>query len=134
MRKPVSAPFQLALAAFAAGDSLANAQTGVSKNRYESYSHVMDIAEGLSWPKGQALPTFATPAATLDAIVVQDLVSKDEQLTFAALQGIVNRKQPRIYLVESRADEGPYTWAETPTAYFKDRITYDRATRYEMLA
>ncbi len=134
MRKPLAARFQLVLAALAAGGSLANAQTGVSKNRYESYSHVMDIAEGLSWPKGQAIPTFATPAATLDAIVVQEFVSKDEQLTFAALQGIVNRKQPRIYLVESRADEGPYTWAETATANFKDRKTYDRASRYELLA
>jgi len=134
MRNPLSARLTLALAALMAGGSFASAQTGVSKNRYQPYAPVVDIAEGISWPKGQALPTFATPASTLDAIAVQDLTSKDEQLTFSALQGIVNRKQPRIYLVDSGAGEGAYTWAETTTANFKDRKTYDRANRYELLA
>ena len=106
------------------------AETGW-KNQYAPYEQVVDIAEGLSWPKGQAVPTFATPAATLDTIVVQDL-SKDEQLTFSALQGRVNRKQPRILLIDRRAQEGPFTWADT--CKFSSRELYPRERRYELLA
>lgn len=108
-------------------------QSAVQKNRYAGYSQVANIAEGLSWPKGQALPTFATPASTLDSIMVQDL-SKDELLTFSALQGRVNRKQPRILLLDGRSDEGPLTWAETATVNFNSRKLYDRNARYELLA
>jgi hypothetical protein len=101
------------------------------KNLHAPYPVVVQPAEGLSWPKGQSLPTFAAPASALDAIVVQDL-SKDEQLTFSALQGQVNRKQPRILLLDARAGEGRDTWAKTLKlgigTYFAP------ATRYDLLA
>ncbi len=101
------------------------------ENRYVPYARVQNIAEGLSWPKGQAVPTFATPAETLDTITVQDL-SQDEQITFSALQGRVNRKQPRILLIEARAEEGAFTWADT--SGFSSRTHYERTARYELLA
>ncbi|QJE98862.1 discoidin domain-containing protein [Luteolibacter luteus] len=101
------------------------------KNLYSPYSHVTNITEGLSWPKGQAVPTFATPAEKLDTITMQDL-SKDEQLTFSALQGRVNRKQPRILLVDNRAGEGAFTWADT--CGFSQRELYPRERRYELAA
>ncbi|RYD19487.1 MAG: protein containing Coagulation factor 5/8 type, partial [Verrucomicrobiaceae bacterium] len=66
----------------------------------------------ISWPKGQALPIFATPAKEMDAIAVQDL-SKDELITFSALQGLVNRTRPEIFLLERRSEEGEMTWPET---------------------
>ena len=99
------------------------------KNLHAPYTRVVNIAEGLSWPKGQAVPTFATAADKLDTIAVQDL-SKDEQLTFSALQGRVNRKQPRILLVDHRSQEGAYTWADT--CGFSQREVYPRERRYEL--
>ena len=108
-------------------------EPGHSKNRYAAYPQVTNIAEGISWPKGQALPIFATPAARMDTIEVQDL-SKDEQITFSSLQGLVNRRQPRIYLLDVRSDEGRDTWANTPTINFVPGTPYDRATKYDLVA
>lgn len=113
------------------------ADVGVSKdqsreNHHTPYSPVIRLKEGMSWPKGQALPTFAAPAATLDTIFVQGL-SRDEQITFSALQGLVNKKQPRIYLLDRFTDEGVYTWAETPTVNFNSRNSYDRDTKYDLV-
>lgn len=102
-------------------------------NRYSPYPQVVTITEGISWPKGQALPIFATPAKTLDTLLLQDL-SKDEQITFSGLQGLVNRQQPRIYLLNARADEGAYTWADTPSVNFKDRKLYTRESKYDLVA
>ncbi|MEO5915857.1 MAG: discoidin domain-containing protein [Luteolibacter sp.] len=102
-------------------------------NLYAPYPQVSNITEGIAWPKGQALPTFATPAAKMDTLVVQDL-SKDEQITFSSLQGQVNRNQPGIYLLENRADEGRDTWANTPTVNFAPGNPYDRATKYDLVA
>ena len=65
-------------------------------NHYKPYAQVKNIESGIVWPEGQALPTFATPASTLDMILIQNL-SADEQIT-SALQGIVNKTKPRIYL------------------------------------
>lgn len=113
--------------------SLGAPEPGRSKNRYAAYPEVTNIAEGISWPKGQALPIFATPAARLDTIEVQDL-SKDEQITFSSLQGLVNKKQPRIYLLDARSDEGRDTWANTPTVNFAPGNPYDRATKYDLVA
>ncbi|MDR3314734.1 MAG: hypothetical protein LBS96_09840 [Oscillospiraceae bacterium] len=62
-----------------------------------------DAATGFTWAQGQAMPTFAPPAAVLDAIDVRDL-SFAERLAVACLQGIVNRTQPRIFLVDRDAD------------------------------
>ncbi len=102
-------------------------------NLHQPHPPVARPAEGLSWPKGQALPTFSAPATGLDAIPVQEL-SKDEQITFSALQGLVNRKKPRILLLDARAGEGRDTWAKTPTVDFAIGRLHSRASRYELLA
>jgi hypothetical protein len=99
-------------------------------NRYAPYPQVSNRSEGFVWPKGQAIPTFATPAPILDTIMVQDL-SKDEQITFSALQGRVNRKQPRIFLANRRSEEGVFTWLETAKL---DRKMFAPATKFELLA
>jgi len=59
------------------------------------------------WPKSQALPSFAK-VKRLDVADVFDAPG-DAKLVLSTLQGIVNRKQPRIYLIESE-EEGKYTW------------------------
>lgn len=111
---------------------VACAQAGkAAENRYAPYTPVANIAEGMTWPKGQAVPTFATPAATLDVVMVQDL-SPDELITFSALQGRVNRKQPRILIADNRAEEGAFTWADT--ANLTSRNLFERAKRYELVA
>ncbi len=111
---------------------MAWAQAGKApENRYLPHAPVTNIAEGMVWPKGQALPTFATPAPTLDTVMVQDL-SPDELITFSALQGRVNRKQPRILIADNRAEEGAFTWADT--AGLSSRTVYGRDKRYELVA
>lgn len=86
--------------------------------------------KSINWPTGQALPTFATPARELDAIRVQSL-SPDEQITFSALQGIVNKHQPRILLLDMHTDEGEMTWADW--AELDLGRTYDESDRYELV-
>jgi hypothetical protein len=99
---------------------------------YSPYPPATNLVEGISWPKGQALPTFASPAPVLDSIEVQALTG-DEQLTFSALQGLVNRKQPRIYLLDARAGEGRDTWANTATIGLKSRNLFTSETKYDLL-
>lgn len=86
----------------------------------------------IAWPKGQALPHFSKPATTLDTISVANL-SQDEQITFSALQGLVNKRQPRIYLVDPGADEGTYTWANTSTVNLTSRKTYSSSKKYDLV-
>jgi len=102
-------------------------------NLYSPYPQVSNITTGLSWPSGQALPTFATPTSPLDTILVQDL-SPDEEITFSALQGLINKTKPRVYLLDSGADEGTYTWANTSLVNFTSRILYSNANRYNLIA
>lgn len=63
----------------------------------------------ITWPAGHALPTFAT-LAHLDVADISRLPA-DQQVLFATLQGIVNRKQPRIYLIQN-GPEGKTTWLQ----------------------
>ncbi len=74
--------------------------------------------DGIVWPEGQALPWFGPPTR-LDVL---DLMTAgpDEQILAAALQGIVNRRRPRIYLLRP-STEGPETWLRTLG------VPYDRA-------
>lgn len=88
--------------------------------------------EGISWPKGQALPHFASPAETLDTLLIQTL-NYDERITFTALQGLINRERPRIYLLDSGADEGTYTWANTSTVNLRNRKNYTNSTKYDLI-
>jgi len=59
--------------------------------------------ESFNWPLGQALPNFSPPADELDAIDVIDMPF-DERLAVSCLQGVVNRAQPRIFLVDRDHD------------------------------
>lgn len=65
--------------------------------------------DGLNWPTNRFLPTFSTPAASIDCIDISS-ASTAEQDLFASLEGIVNRTQPRIACVYSSAEEGEFTW------------------------
>ncbi len=71
---------------------------------------------GLTWPEGQAIPTFAETEKTLDAIDINSF-SNAEKIFITALQGIVNRTKPRIFLIRSEAEEGPRTWVEEELGY-----------------
>lgn len=65
---------------------------------------------GISWPKNQALPVFAK-ARQLDVVDIERIPG-EEQLLWASLQGLVNRKEPRIYLMRA-TEEGKETWLKT---------------------
>ena len=63
------------LLAFGACWGTSAVEPAPKRNLYSPYPQVTNIAEGIAWPKGQALPIFATPAATLDCIEVQALTA-----------------------------------------------------------
>lgn len=105
---------------------------GAGTNFYVPYPQVLNITTGMAWPVGQALPTFATPASPLDTILVQDL-NPDEEVTFSALQGLINKSKPRVYLLDSGADEGTYTWANSSIVGFASRTLYNSGTRYNLI-
>jgi hypothetical protein len=87
-----------------------------------------DGLPNISWPSGQALPTFATPTQ-LDVADITGL-TPDQQVLFATLQGIVNRKQPRVYLLQG-GPEGKTTWLQAlhiPTTMHFD--PFELVTRY----
>ncbi len=62
---------------------------------------------GISWPEHQALPVFAQ-AHRLEVLDVERAPG-ELRLLAASLQGIVNRREPRIYLFE-HSEEGRETW------------------------
>ncbi len=66
---------------------------------------------GIWWPQDQALPTFAPPRH-LDVVSLSDDSSSNGELTqmFVTLEGIVNRREPRIYVIENQPNEGAYSW------------------------
>ncbi|WP_199616720.1 GxGYxYP domain-containing protein [Paenibacillus alkalitolerans] len=64
-------------------------------------------AGSITWPKHQGLPTFAE-AKKLDVTDIYDAPG-DIKLLMATLQGVVNRAEPRIYLLENK-EEGEFTW------------------------
>lgn len=67
---------------------------------------------GIVWPEGQAIPHFAQPSETLDGFSIAGKILPDsEKILFAALQGLVNKSKPRIYLYgEDR--EGKHKWPD----------------------
>lgn len=80
-------------------------------NRYLAPAPSPDIERGLFWPEHRALPVFASPAETLDAICTKEL-TPDEKLLFTCLEGLVNRIKPRLFLIPERSEEGPHAWPE----------------------
>ncbi|MCX6909218.1 MAG: hypothetical protein NTY01_14415, partial [Verrucomicrobia bacterium] len=56
-------------------------------------------------------PKSAPPAKTMWAMRIQDLgKDSEERLPLSCLQGLVNRKQPRIFLAYDRFDEMWLDW------------------------
>lgn len=73
------------------------------------------------WPWGQALPVFPE-VEELDVVDVSQSPG-DIKIFMATLQGIVNRSQPRIYLIEGTMSEGKTTWLEdlgVPYVFYED--------------
>ncbi|MBQ4280179.1 MAG: discoidin domain-containing protein [Rikenellaceae bacterium] len=101
----------IALAAALAAITLpAVAQPGT--NRHIPWPALETPAGGMAWPDGQALPHFSTPADPLDGLhISQQEMPNSEIALFAALQGLVNRTQPRIILLRDTR-EGKYKWPD----------------------
>ncbi len=65
---------------------------------------------GIVWKEGQVIPHFSLPAEMFDGLsVASNEMTDTERMMFAALQGIVNKTQPRIYLFDVER-EGKYKW------------------------
>lgn len=79
-------------------------------NRHIPVSQPRTIESGTYWPAGQVLPHFATPAPQLDGLdMKQGKLSPEEKSMLLAIQGLVNKKQPRIFLFEHYS-EGKHKW------------------------
>src|SRR5690242_533147 len=59
-------------------------------------------AAGLLWPEGHMLPVFQAPRH-LDIYDIRG-ASRDLQLTVTTMAGILNRPQPRVYLITGEDD------------------------------
>lgn len=85
---------------------------GQNINKHLAWVPYKTIATGISWPKGQALPQFASPADTLDALDMhRNDLSPSEKAIFSALQGLVNKNKPRIILFDD-VREGNHKWPD----------------------
>lgn len=98
-------------------------------NKWASYTPAENIESGMLWPEEQAFPTFATPADVLDTIENGELTA-DEKIAFSALQGLVNKTQPRIYLMEGTSRD---KWAESDTVGFLNRNAYNGDNKYDLI-
>lgn len=79
-------------------------------NQHIPVSQPRTIESGTYWPAGQVLPHFATPASQLDGLdMKRGKLSPEEKTMLLAIQGIVNKKQPRIFLFEHYS-EGKHKW------------------------
>lgn len=77
-----------------------------SKAMLGIYGTFSTLDKGIYWPKGQAFPTFAMPADTLDAIRVEYRNNaSEESVMFSALQGLVNKTKPSIILLRQSGTE-----------------------------
>ncbi|UVI33356.1 GxGYxYP domain-containing protein [Paenibacillus spongiae] len=80
----------------------------------------------ISWPEKQALPSFSK-VKQLDVADVYNAPG-DIKLLMATLQGIVNRVEPRIYLLENK-EEGKFTWLNDLNVPYKVRDDYWQIVR-----
>lgn len=68
--------------------------------------------DGVVWPAGQAFPHFQAPAGELYGFDMRSADLDDcEKVMLSTLQGIVNRKQPRLFLFD-HVSEGKYKWPD----------------------
>ena len=80
------------------------------ENIYQEYSITERNINNLTWPEGQVLPSFPYASEVIDVIDVTN-INSDTKTMLVSLQGIVNRKQPRIFLYEEET-EGKEKWLE----------------------
>lgn len=99
------------------------------QNQNKGYTQVKALAQGISWPEGQALPTFSIPAEILKTIKTAS-ISAEERVTFSAFQGLVNKDKTEILLVET-GDVDQFTWAKTFA--FKREDHSSKGKRYQLL-
>src|SRR5260370_5440095 len=88
------------------------------------------LGGGLDWPTNRFLPSFSTPAATIDCIDVSSATGSEADL-FASLEGIGNRAQPRIACVYSSAEEGEFTWVNLHNLAYNLINGYSAVLKYE---
>jgi hypothetical protein len=86
-------------------------------------------ADGVHWPDKKLLPKFARPAATIDCIDASQ-VSGAEYDLFSSLEGLVNRRQPRIACATT-AEEGKLTWLDLHKVNYKMANGYDDLLKYK---
>src|SRR5581483_7430284 len=87
---------------------------------------------GLLWPPNRALPRFRPPVY-LDAANIQHLTG-DQQVLLTTLQGIVNRREPRLYWFMS-GDNTDQTWLNTikiPNSVTQDPLSVIQKYRDEV--
>lgn len=102
--------------------SAAKAQ-GVNRHISVDFSHPAD--SGFCWPKGRILPCFATPAPQLDGLdMKQAKLTTESKTALLALQGIVNRKRPRVFLFE-HGSEGKYKWPRLLNLFIREDESAD---------
>ncbi|RAP73790.1 GxGYxYP domain-containing protein [Paenibacillus montanisoli] len=96
-----------------------------------SYADSQQQSSGsrISWPQEQALPSFAQ-AKQLDVADIYDAPG-DIKLLFSTLQGLINRSEPRIYLLENK-EEGKFKWLNDLDVTYRVHDSYwDILNRYK---
>ncbi|WP_053373615.1 GxGYxYP domain-containing protein [Paenibacillus sp. FJAT-27812] len=83
-------------------------------------------ASTITWPEKQALPSFSK-IKQLDVADIYDAPG-DIKILMATLQGVVNRAEPRIYLLENK-EEGKFTWLNDLNVTYKVRDDYWQIVR-----
>lgn len=78
-------------------------------NNYVDYVPTKINETGITWPQGQALPTFAPHAETVIAMDIRREDGSNHAL-YSAFAGLINRKQPRVMLYTS--NEHREKWCE----------------------
>lgn len=68
-------------------------------------------ASGVTWEAERMLPVFQ-PVKSLDVVDVARSPG-EIKLLVATLQGLVNREEPRLYMIEEEGGEGKFTWLRT---------------------
>lgn len=86
-------------------------------------------ASGIRWPHKHLLPAFSAPAGTIECIDLTD-ASGAEQDLFVSLEGIVNRRRPRIACVTDRTDEGKFTWLQLHDLHYETLDGYQALAKY----
>ena len=101
------------------------------KNQYVGYSDVNSITSGMQWPKDQIFPIFSPPAATMD-IIHRKYLEFDERVTFATLQGLVNKVKPRIAIPESELHDVNAIWYDLFKFKSSNMPDYNASNKYNI--